>query len=191
MLKKQTVWLLTMLSLLIVLSVYYIISPSENDLALNIDQGETAGEDTAVETDSGAGEDMPESEVTDITNITSDELFDTIRMELQDDRSMEKSRLEAIVASGTSSIEEKDQALQGIDAIETVQMRERILEETILAEAPYEDVLVRNSSDDKVHVHVRADELSEEEALKIMRMVRDEFERDITVEVNYQSVSAD
>lgn len=38
MLKKQTVWLLTMLSLLIVLSVYYILSPTEGELAINIDE---------------------------------------------------------------------------------------------------------------------------------------------------------
>ncbi|MDY0396479.1 hypothetical protein RWE15_21865 [Virgibacillus halophilus] len=33
MLKKQTVWLLTMLSLMIVLSVYYVMSPNNDDLA--------------------------------------------------------------------------------------------------------------------------------------------------------------
>ncbi len=35
LLKKQTVWLLTMLSLVVVLSVYYITSPEQksNDLA--------------------------------------------------------------------------------------------------------------------------------------------------------------
>ena len=34
LLKKQTVWLLTMLSLVVVLSVYYVTSdPGENELA--------------------------------------------------------------------------------------------------------------------------------------------------------------
>lgn len=185
MLKKQTVWLLTMLSLLIVLSVYYIMSP--NDSAF-VDPGNLAGED-AVSTDSNT-EETTEAEVNDLSNVTSDELFTTLRMEIQDDRSREQSRLEAIVSSGSASIEEKDSALKGIDAIETINTKEKILEQTILAEAQFEDVLVRNSSDDKVHVHVRADELSEEEALKIMQMVRDEFDRDISVEVNYQSASA-
>lgn len=182
MLKKQTVWLLTMLSLLIVLSVYYIMSPRDNDLAF-INQGENNEEET-VETDSGA----QETEGTDITNLTKDELFTTIRMELQDDRSMEKDRLESIVSSSTTSMEEKDSALQGIDTIETTTTTEKILEETIISEAGYEDVLVRNSNGDKVHVHVRTDELTPDEALKIMQMVRDEFDRDVTVEVNYQPV---
>ncbi|GGN64044.1 SpoIIIAH-like family protein [Oceanobacillus sp. AG] len=182
MLKKQTVWLLTMLSLLIVLSVYYIMSPNEGDLAF-INQEDELKEDVA-ETDS-TSEELAEAEVTDITNVAEDELFTTIRMKVQDDRSRERSRLESIVASGSASIEEKNNALEGIDEIETVEMKEEILEESILAEAGYEDVLVRNTAGEKVHVHVRADELSDEEALRIMQMVRDEFDRDIPVEVNY------
>ena len=181
MLKKQTVWLLTMLSLLIVLSVYYIMSQNGNDLAFDIDPG-TEMDPASLETDFSSDQG---AEVTDITNIAGDELFTAIRLEMQDDRSMEKSRLEAIVSSSTATIEEKDQALKSIDELETIAMKERIIEQTILAESNYEDVLVRNSGDDKVHVHVRTDQLSKEEALRIMQLVRDEFDRDITVEVNY------
>ena len=188
MLKKQTVWLLTMLSLLIVLSVYYVLTPKDNDLAF-VDQG---GDDqeTNADQESSSLENGEEAEVTDITNLANDELFTTIRLEIQDDRSREEARLESIVSSSTSSIEEKDKALKEIDAISTIATTEKILEQSIISEQGYEDVLVRNSNGDKVHVHVRADELSAEEALKIMQMVRDEFNRDITVEVNYQSLSA-
>ena len=44
MLKKQTIWLLTMLSLMIVLSVYYILSDKE-DLTY-IDTGQTDVDDS-------------------------------------------------------------------------------------------------------------------------------------------------
>lgn len=182
MLKKQTVWLLTMLSLLIVLSVYYIMSPNDGDLAF-INQDDELSEG-ATETDS-VTEETTDAEVTDITNVAGDELFTTIRMKVEDDRSREKSRLEAIVASGSASIEEKNSALEEIDEIDSIGTKEEILEESILDEAGYEDVLVRNSGGEKVHVHVRAEELTDEEALRIMQMVRDEFDRDIPVEVNY------
>ncbi|MHA6251006.1 SpoIIIAH-like family protein [Oceanobacillus sp. CAU 1775] len=182
MLKKQTVWLLTMLSLLVVLSVFYITSDNENDLAL-INQDRTSESQTANQPNDV--NENSEVEVDNIANVQSDELFTTIRLELQDDRSMEKSRLEAIVASGTASIEEKDSALQGIDLIESIETSESILEQTILSLADYEDVLVRNSNGEKVHVQVRTDELSKEEALQIMQLVRDEFDRDIPVDVNY------
>lgn len=182
MLKKQTVWLLTMLSLLVVLSVFYIISDNEYDLA-SIDQDRN-DENTTV----NQLQDMNNTsdvEVDNIKNVESDELFTMIRMELQDNRSMEKSRLEAIVASSTASIEEKDNAQQGIDTLASIQTSENILEQTILSNTDYEDVLVRNKNGEIVHVDVRTDELSKEEALQIMQLVRDEFNQDIPVDVNY------
>lgn len=85
MLKKQTVWLLTMLSLMVVLSVYYIFSSNGNDLAFVNDGQETATEDAVPATQSE--EDI---EVENIENVDSDELFTTIRMEIQDERSRKK-----------------------------------------------------------------------------------------------------
>jgi len=179
MLKKQTVWLLTMLSLMIVLSVYYMISPGSEDLAY-IDEGETEAEETAAESQELDGE----AEVDEINNLGGDELFTTIRMELQDERSMKKDRLTAVVASSDASPEEKDQALRDIDKLEEVSTKESILEETIVKANGYEDVLVR-SEEDTVHVHVKVDELSQTEANNIMQMVRDEF-GEVTVDVNFQ-----
>ena len=62
--------------------------------------------------------------------------------------------------------------------------KERILEDTILNQSDYEDVLIRFDND-KVHVSVIVDQLSATEADNIMQMVRDEF-GDVTAEVNYQ-----
>lgn len=180
MLKKQTVWLLTMLSLMIVLSFYYMLSDGSKDLAY-VDNGEKDTEE-AVPTDSAESEDG--GEVTDITNVGGDELFANIRMQLQDDRSMKKDRLNDIVASGTANADEKDKALKDIDLLEGMSSKESILEESILGEAEYQDVLVR-SDEDKVHVHVKAEELSKEEANNIMQLVRDEF-GEVPVDVNFQ-----
>ncbi|MCG1029887.1 SpoIIIAH-like family protein [Virgibacillus halodenitrificans] len=179
MLKKQTVWLLTMLSLMIVLSVYYMTSPASEDLAY-INDGQDQEE--AVPTDSQETE--GETEVEGISNMGEDELFTTIRMELEDERSMKKDRLKDIVASSSASADEKDQALRDIDVIEDVSTKESILEETILGSEKYEDVLVR-SEDDKVHVHVKVDTLSSTEVVNIMQMVRDEF-GEVPVDVNFQ-----
>ncbi|WP_373892739.1 SpoIIIAH-like family protein [Virgibacillus natechei] len=186
MLKKQTVWLLTMLSLMIVLSVYYMTSDSE-DIAY-IDDGQSDQGET-VTTDSSEAEVEDEAGVEDINNVGQDELFTTMRMEVQDDRSMKKDRLTDVVASSTASSDEKDQALKDIDVLEEATTKESILEEQIIGAAAYQDVLVR-SDDDKVHVHVKSDSLSESEANNIMQMVRDEF-GEIVVDVNYQSTDGE
>jgi len=180
MLKKQTVWLLTMLSLMIVLSFYYMTSDTE-DLAY-IDNGSNDSEEAAA---TDQAEDDGDAEVNDVNNVGEDELFTTIRMELQDKRSMQKDRLKEVVASSSTSTNEKNEALNEIDVMDNVASKETILQDSILsATAEYEDVLVR-ADDEKVHVHVKVNELSKEEVVNIMQMVKDEF-GEVTVDVNFQ-----
>lgn len=183
MLKKQTIWLLTMLSLMIVLSIYYVMSPNEDDLAY-VNDGKKSSEETskASETDGAS--------VDDVTNLGQDELFTTIRMNLEDKRSEEKSRLNDIVASSEASAEEKNKALEQINHLDDVATKEAVLEESIQSNNNYPDVLVR-ADGDKVHVHVKVNELSEKEVLDIMQEVRAEFERDVTVDVNFQGSAAE
>ncbi|GIO23169.1 SpoIIIAH-like family protein [Oceanobacillus sp. J11TS1] len=183
MLKKQTVWLLTMLSLMVVLSVYYIFSANGNDLAF-VDNGQDAAtEDAVPATQSEEG-----VEVENKGNVDSDELFTTIRMEIQDERSRKKSQLTEVVASANASPTEKDEALKEIDSLEELSSKENILQDQLIAATEYEDVLVR-SDGDKVHVHVKTEELSKTDAANIMQMVRDEFGKDIRTEVNFQPTS--
>ncbi|WP_188453690.1 SpoIIIAH-like family protein [Virgibacillus oceani] len=181
MLKKQTVWLLTMLSLMIVLSVYYLTSPDSGDLAYGVNDGQDESEETAAndaaETENGAS-------VDEIANASEDQFFTTVRMELQDKRSEAKERLNEVVASSTASTEEKNKAYDDIAAIESRSTKETILEKSILDSSEYQDVLVR-WEDGKVFVHVKADELSKTAANNIMQLVRDEF-GDIRVNVDFQ-----
>src|SRR5690625_739767 len=178
MLKKQTVWLLTMLSLMVVLSAYYILSePDEQDLSL-FDEDFN---DLNVLNDTS--NDI-ETEVTNITNEQPDEYFAMLRMEIQNERSMSKERYNNIVKSSSASTEEKNDALNQIQEIDETTTKETILQERILALTDsYEDVLVRYSND-KLHVHVQTDDLSPQEANHIMQLARSEF-GEIPVEVNY------
>ncbi|MCT2537521.1 SpoIIIAH-like family protein [Aquibacillus koreensis] len=204
MLKKQTVWLLTMLSLMIVLSVYYMSSPSGEDLAYLNSNGledETAttgaGEESTDLDASGEEVDqtmvgeteeqaMEEGEVTSSTS--SDELFATIRMQLTNERSMEMERWEDVVASSSATTDEKEEAYERLQEIKSVSTKEMILEETLKSEKGYTDVLVR-STDQDIVVTVKADELSKTEANNIMQMARDEFGM-MEVQVKYQPSSS-
>lgn len=187
MLKKQTVWLLTMLSLLIVLSVYYMSTTDNNDLAyMNTDE-QMLEEPNLTEVE----DENDNIVVENIEPYRSDELFTTIRLELQNERSMKKDLLKDIVASANATTEEKNEALNDIELLDQLTSKEMILQDAILASTDrYEDVLVRyddhqESEQKKVHVHVKVDELSKEEVVNIMQMVRDEFGQ-VTVDVNFQ-----
>src|SRR5690625_4647764 len=182
MLKKQTVWLLTMLSLMIVLSVYYMMSDKE-DLAY-VDTGQEEMEQTVNQDQTDA-----DVEVEGMSPVQSNELFTTIRMELEDERNLKIDRLKDIVASKSATATEINEAIDEIDEIEKTSTKESILQETILSvNNNYEDVLVR-AEDNKVHVHVITDNLPREEAVKIMQMVKDEL-GELVVDVNFQATNS-
>lgn len=181
MLKKQTVWLLTMISLMIVLSVYYMMSDQE-DLAY------TNNDETALEQPVNQQNAEEDVEVNDVNTLEGSQLFTTLRMKLEDERSLKKDRLKDTVASSVASATDVDDALNEIDHLEKIETKESILQETILStDKSYEDVLVR-SEDEKVHVHVITDDLSTEAAAHIMQMIIDEL-GEVTVDVNFQPVN--
>ncbi|RWZ60112.1 SpoIIIAH-like family protein [Halobacillus fulvus] len=177
MVKKQTVWLLTMLSLLIVLSVYYMTSPDNGEMAF-IQEEEWA------EMTEEAGTMEAAEDGTVISQLSTDELFAAIRLEQQNKRDQLQEQLSEIVASSSFSTEEKNEALEKMETLKETQSKEAILENTIQASVPYDDVLVR-AEEDVVYVTVQAEELSKTETNQIIQMVSDEFgER--TVQVQFQ-----
>ncbi|SDK55763.1 SpoIIIAH-like family protein [Sediminibacillus albus] len=189
MLKKQTVWLLTMLSLMIVLSVFYMSSPNNEELAFlnNSTEGNEEQATSTSTTDSAEGDaEVLEEGDSVISQTSTDELFTSIRMDIQDERSSMKERLEEIVASSSASTDEINAAYEEMQQLDEAAKKESIIEETILSENQYEDVLVR-SEDNEVVVTVKAEELSRTEANNIIQMVKDEF-GEVTIEVKYQPV---
>ncbi|WP_077326901.1 SpoIIIAH-like family protein [Virgibacillus siamensis] len=185
MLKKQTVWLLTMLSLMIVLSVYYVTSPSGGDFAYVNDGTDNASETEKASTEKAKKDD---AKVNEISNLGEDQLFTTMRMEIQNERSKVKDRLDDVVASSGATIQEKNKARNKMNQLDEYTSKEAILEKSIISSEDYKDVLVRYD-EDKVHVHVKADKLSKTEVVNIMQMVYDEF-GNIDVSVDRQPVES-
>ncbi len=94
MLKKQTVWLLTLLSLTIVLSVFYMNSPDSDDFSFVFQEE------------------------------PNDDLFTLIRMELRQSRSSQIEKLETVVASGTTATDEKNTAFEEMQKIDQLSEKE-------------------------------------------------------------------
>ncbi len=206
-LKKQTIWLLTMLSLIIVLSVYYVQAPSvtPNEEVAFVDQDED--ELAADEKDEQGDEELTDEEqglVTKIeeefekvgeqegeedgdhviTNVTPSDTFAALRMELQAARDRLAEQYTEIVASEEASASMKSEAYDNNLQLLRLAQDEATLETLIKAKG-YEDALVM-AEEDQVHVIVRADELTKAEANEILRMTLDRFGKDANVAVSYQ-----
>ncbi|EEL21248.1 Stage III sporulation protein AH [Bacillus cereus Rock1-3] len=203
MLKKQTVWLLTMLSLVVVLSVYYVTTPDKMNTASpatgeKIGQekqgtdkavtNETPNKETTKETPS---KETPNKETTnketdkkenakkkqvkrgDVSVQSSDENFTALRMQMEDKRSAEREKLQNVIKSSNATAEERSKAKDGMDAIATMETKEGLLETVIKAQGGYKDALVRADGTD-IRVTVKAAKHSQKEANKIIQLVRSE-----------------
>ncbi|MBG9841883.1 stage III sporulation protein AH [Bacillus anthracis] len=199
MLKKQTVWLLTMLSLVVVLSVYYVTTPDKMNTASpttgeKIGQ-EKQGTDKAVTNE--APKETPKKENTNketsnketdkkesatketskkeanVTVQSSDENFTALRMQMEDQRSEQKARLQEVMNSAKSSATEKSKAKDNFDAITTMETKQELLETVIKSQGGYKDALVRADGTD-IKVTVKAAKHSQKEANKIIQLVRSE-----------------
>jgi stage III sporulation protein AH len=185
LLKKQTVWLLTMLSLVVVLSVYYVTSPEnggenlafvEEDKETTAEETKTEGE-TAVEGEGTTEESTEEgADGTVISSIQSDELFTALRLELNEERSKMIEELTAIVTSSDVSAEKKSEAYDKIREVEQASSKEKVIETLILAESPeYKDVLVR-ADGAEVKITIKSEgKHTAASANKIIQLVKSEL----------------
>lgn len=175
LLKKQTVWLLTMLSLVVVLSVYYVTSPEQKGSDLAGMEEKAQGEMDSVESEDGKAI---------ITNTASDEMFENLRLQLDDERSRMKEDLQEVLGQTDLPAEERMKAKDQIDELNEIAQKEAMLE-TLIRAMDYEDVLVR-ADGKKVRITVKAKDHSASAANNIIQEVRNEIGKLEAVAVEFQ-----
>ncbi len=173
LLKKQTVWLLTMLSLVVVLSVYYVTSDPE---LTNVAIGDQEEENKEISAD--------EKDMKVITEAAGDEAFETIRMDMQDKRSKDLEDLTAQVANPELSTEEKNKLFEKMQQLSELDVKEKTLE-SLIKNLGYDDALVR-ADDEQVLITVKADDHSRADAARILQVVREEIGTQLTATVEFQ-----
>ncbi|MEH7107232.1 MULTISPECIES: SpoIIIAH-like family protein [Bacillaceae] len=183
LLKKQTVWLLTMLSLVVVLSVYYITSPEQKnaDLATVEQKAKTETAKNTQKTKSEA-----KNGKTVVSTIAGDAQFEELRMKLEDSRSELKEELTATMASTDLPADERMKAKDQMQKLNETAQKEELLE-TMIKTMGYEDALVR-ADGAKVSVTVKSkNKPSPSEANKIIQEVKKEIGETNFVAVTFQA----
>lgn len=166
--KKQTAWLLTMLSLIIVLSVYYILQPGESPTNVAyIDEKEKTTE-TEDDKSTETSEDDPDK-VESVSNVSSDEMFAALRIKINEARDRQLAQYQEVVASGEVSAELKSEAYEKMEQLNEETKKISVLESLIANQFGFEDVIVNPIDAKKYNVIVKADSLSSKEANEIMR----------------------
>ncbi|NDK00211.1 stage III sporulation ratchet engulfment protein SpoIIIAH [Bacillus subtilis] len=215
MLKKQTVWLLTMLSLVVVLSVYYIMSPeSKNAVQMQSeksasDSGEVATEKAPVkqdtkeksgtETEKGKEDGTKGTKDSSADKETSAEASEkgTVVTETADDDLFTTYRLD--LEDARSKEREELNAIVSSDDATAKEKSEAYDKMTALSEVEgtekqletliktqgYEDALV-NAEGDKINITVKSDKHSKSKATAIIDLVAKEIKTMKDVAVTFE-----
>ena len=110
MINKQGLWFLTLFSLILVLSIYYITMPNE------IFESEITTE-TKKET---------EKEISEV-NSQNTSYIETLKIELDSERSEELNSLQEIINSSSKTSEEKNAAYEQMKEINNIKKNMKIL----------------------------------------------------------------
>jgi stage III sporulation protein AH len=176
--KKRTVWMLTLLSLVAVISVYYVQEdPNSPFDGLAIFSNETLDQ-LSVEKSDG-------DEVTPV--LAQSSLFEEMRMEVANERSQQRAQLETQIASNELSADEVNKAYSEMEDLSKRETAEAMLE-MLIQNLGYSDALVR-TGDGKVLVTVVSSEHSKAQADEIIYTVKKEWEDARTVDVKFDSES--
>jgi stage III sporulation protein AH len=188
MLKRQTVWLLTMLSLVVVLSVYYVTAPKDMNDNIAFTNNEDVAKQQVVndkEKTDVAVEEMETKDGKATSSISSDDVFTALRMQIEDERSRLRDQLNAVVASANATAQQKSEALDKIEKLQALAEKEATLETLIKSKGGYDDVLVR-AEDDQVRVTIKAKNHSAQSANDVIHMVKSEIPEVDVVNVEFQ-----
>ena len=166
MINKQGLWFLTLFSLILVLSIYYITMPNE------IFESEIT-----TETEKEA-----EKETSEV-NSQNTSYIETLKIELDSERSEELNSLQEIINSSSKTSEEKNAAYEQMKEINNIKGREENIANKIKEEYSLEAYV--KQEDDKVEVVVGSKEHDVSLANKIMRTVQSEYDTQMSVSVKF------
>lgn len=163
MINKQNMWFVTLFSIILVLSIYYV-TISDNTLQDIIESNEqTVSKEVEIE----------ESDVLVALRVSSDE-------EVLE----EMEKLQTILLDETASIEEKNDAYSSLQALNSNKGKESKIEELILSEFKYKSfVKIKN---DQINITIANDKHNAELANNIIKKVQELYETRMYIAVKFQ-----
>lgn len=163
MINKQSIWLLTLFSLILVLSVYYITMPSEFLEAAN--------------TEKVVNEEK-------VTITEENEIISALKVENDEERSSKITELQTILTSDEATSEEKNNAYEELKVINITKGKEEDISAKIKKEYEVENFV--KIKDDQVRVVIIKNEHDSKLANEIMNLVQKNFDSKMYISVKFQ-----
>lgn len=169
MINKQGLWFLTLFSLILVLSVYYITMPNEifqnEEVKEEVSKSKTKKDDT--------------SEV----NSQNTSYIETLKVELDSERSEVLDTLQEVLNDKTKTSEEKNKAYEEMKEINDVKAKEEEISKKIKEEYSLNAYVKKDNSN--IEVVAEGKEHDIKLANKIMRTVQSFFDEPVSISVKF------
>ena len=167
MINKQNLWFLTLFSLILVLSVYYITMPNELLLTQANEEKEEAEEQEDVEV------------------VTYTNSLVALRVSLEEERRNEMVSLQTTMTDENTTTEEKNEAFEQLRYLNQAQGKEEALEKKIKEEFDLDSFIHIDNKD--ISVTAIAKEHDKALANNIMRLIQKEYKKKMYITVKFQN----
>lgn len=162
MINKKNLWFLTLFSLILVLSIYYVTMPSELLMSNN--------------------------DVNEIKNDTNDineaNIIETLRLE-DDTTTLENiTELKTLLTKTDTSIAEKNEAFETLRILNQISSKEELLEEKIKNNFNLDSFV--KIEEDKVRIVISSDSHDNTLANNIMKLAQEEFDKKMYISVQFK-----
>lgn len=173
---RQTVWLVTMLSLMVVLSAYYIVTgpvqPANKQVMKTENPGNIDVSIKAVDQPTTSSTTTKNKEVTTIKG--SNDYFVGYQLQRNALRSKMTEEWMKVLTDPDASKSQLNEAQGKIDGLMKVDKRESVLEELIRKEGFADAVVVSNDS--HIDVVVQSKDLTRAQAVKLIGLVKEQMD---------------
>lgn len=169
MINKKSLWFLTLFSLILVLSVYYVTMPSE--LLISNGASEVTTKTSNEDTD-------------EVVEITESEVITSLRVEAEEEVSKQLDELKDILTDSKSTVDEKNNAFEKMKLLNITKGEEENLEAKILEEFSLKAFV--KIEGDQIRVVVSSDKLDAKTANNIMRSIQSNYDKKMYISVKYQ-----
>ena len=174
MINKQNLWFLTLFSLILVLSVYYITMP--NDLLIASSSTET--KEKAKKEDTSSNDEKTISEVNEADSLTA------LRVSLDEERDKEKEELKTTMTKEDATTDEKNNAYEQLKYLSVIEGEEEKLEKLIKEKHKLDSfVKIDNNTITVVAAKKKHDVTL---ANNIMRTIQGEYDTKKTITVKFE-----
>lgn len=163
MINKQSLWFLTLFSLILVLSVYYITMPSE---LLFTNNGNPAYQDQ------------------DKVTIEESVILTALRVESEEERINTMKELKMVLTNIEASVEEKNNAYEQLKLLDVLKGKEEVFESKIKEHFQLNSFIKIDNN--QVRIVVASDKHDFKLANDIMRSIQEEFNSKMYISVKFQ-----